>query len=88
MVKIDHLSRKHDKKKTEEENIRLPEDMKDYSSAKVFDKGKYDEIKIEQIDVTVIGQVDLSGDVKAILRLHPKFSIRDDLTVENLEFEQ
>ena len=62
--------------------------MKDYSSAKVFDRQKYDEIVIKQIDVIVIGQVDLSEDVKAILKAILKFSIRDDLTVKNLEFEQ
>ena len=38
--------------------------------------------------MTVIGQVDLSEDVKAILKAILKFSIRDDLTVKNLEFEQ
>jgi hypothetical protein len=85
--KIDHLSRKFERKRNEE-NRRLPEDMKEYSLAMVFDKGKYEAMKIDQIDVTVIGQVDLSEDEKALLRLHPKFSIRDDLTVENLEFEQ
>ena len=62
--------------------------MKDYSSAKVFDRQKYDEIVVEQIDVIVIGQVDLSEDIKAVLRLHTKFSISDELTVENHEFEQ
>ena len=38
--------------------------------------------------MTVIGDVELPEDEMSVLRLHPKFSIRDEVTTENLEFEQ
>ena len=45
-------------------------------------------IEIEDISVTVIGNVELSEEELAVLRLHPKFSIRNEVTIENLDFEQ
>jgi hypothetical protein len=85
--KIDHLKKKNQKRKQEERSL-VPEDVKDYSSAKVFDEQEYEKIEVETIEVGVIGQVELSEEEKAVLRLHPKFSVRDIITVEILDFEQ
>ena len=87
LAKIDHLHKKFKKKKEEEEQ-EIPENVKEYAKAKVFNKETYNNIEIEEISVTVIGQVELSDEENAVLRLHPKFSIRDDITEENLDFEQ
>jgi hypothetical protein len=81
--KIDHLRKKFEKVRKDE----IPTDVIDYSSADVFDEEKYNNIKVEEISVTVIGQVELSDEERAVLRLHPKFAIRDEVTVENMEYE-
>jgi hypothetical protein len=72
----------------QEARSKVPDDVKEYEAAIVFDSDKYNTMEIEQITVTVIGQVELSEDEMAVLRLHPKFSIRDEVTADNLEYEQ
>ena len=84
--KIDHLRKKHEKKK-QEERKQVPEDVRDYSSAKVFDEEEFEKIEIETIVVGVIGKVELCEEEKPLLRLHPKFSLRDIIRVEKLDFE-
>ena len=72
LAKIDHLHKKFKKKKEEEEQ-EFPENVKEYAKAKVFNKETYNNIEIEEISVTVIGQVELSDEENAVLRLHPFF---------------
>ena len=62
--------------------------MKDYKDAAAFNRLKYERIEVDEISVTVIGDITLSEEELAVLKLHPKFSIRGEVTHEKLNFEQ
>ena len=88
--KINHLRSKYEKMRNDD----IPEDVAGYGEANVFNEKKFSDIKIEVIDVAVIGgdgeddKLILAEDEKMILRLHPTFSVRDTVTIENIEYEQ
>jgi hypothetical protein len=85
--KIDHLKAKHEKLRREERG-KVPDDVIEYQTAVAFDSDKFEKIEIEEISVTVIGDVKLSEDEMAVLRLHPKFSVREEVTPEKMDLEQ
>ena len=86
-TKIDHLKKKH-RNEREAEKLKIPENVKEFEAAVVFNKEKYEAIPTEEIEVTVIGEVTLSEDELNVLKLHPAFSIRGEVSLDNLEYEQ
>ena len=73
-MKISHLRTKNEKLRREEKE-RVPEEMTDYKDAAAFNRLKYERIEVDEISVTVIGDITLSEEELAVLKLHPKFSI-------------
>ena len=82
--KINHLRKKFESKKKDN----IPDDMLSYKEATVFCETKFMELELEEIEVTVIDDVLLTEDERSVLKLHPKFSVRDVVTIENIEYEQ
>ena len=84
--KIAHLRRKFEKKRTELlEN--KPKKYHGFEDAKVFDKEKFEGIKVNEIKVSQVGDINLSDEEKSVLRLHPKFVIRDKIDDGELEYQ-
>ena len=85
--KIKHLKDKY-RTKDEEEEKRVPEDLKEYSDLSVYNKEKFDEIEVEEGEVKVIGDVVLTEEEKTVLKLHTKFSVMENLKRGGLDIEQ
>ena len=64
-----------------------PANVGEYGLADVYNKTKFDEIEEEEISVSIVGNVTLSEDERAILKLHPKFAIREDVEDEEIDFQ-
>ena len=74
--KINHLKNKYSKEKEIDNNDNIvPEDLEDYGELSVYKESEYNKVETEEYEVLVIGNVELSEDEKAILKLHNKFSI-------------
>ena len=72
--KIEHLKRKYmDDKETELDKV--PEEIEEFGGVVVFNKEKFENIKIEEIEIVKYGDVETSKDEEAVLRLHPKMAI-------------
>ena len=72
--KISHLRKKYETDR-EKEMDRVPTEMEGFESLAVFDKDKFEEILVEEIEVVKYGEVELDEDEKAALRLHPKMAL-------------
>ena len=83
--KLAHLKKKFAKKV---ELAVKPVNLDEYNSAKVFDKKEFDGITPSEIQVSIVGNLVLSEEVKSVLRLHPKFAIREKIEDEELDFQQ
>ena len=82
--KIEHLKRLR-REREEEELQKCPEEIKDYNKLIIFNKEEIEKLKKEDVEVTVIGKVDLDNDEKAVLKLPPKFAVRcklDDIDMQ------
>ena len=85
--KIEHLRRKY----TEDEDAKLskvPKEMEGFESLSIFNKDNFDKIEVEEYDVVCVGEVTLSLEEKSVLKLHPKFSVMQNLVEGGLDFEQ
>ena len=83
--KIEHLRQKFREKEDEPE---VPEDLEEYSDLSVFNSKKFNEIKPISYDVKVIGNVEISEEEEQVLKIHPKFSILEDLKPGGIDGEQ
>ena len=61
--------------------------MKEYERANIFSKEKFDKIEETEIEIAVIGEIELTEEEKSVLKKHPKFALLDNLTMEKLELE-
>ena len=74
---------------TEEEKMdKVPTEMEELYSISIFDREKYANLEELSYEITCIGEVNLTNEIKSVLRLHPKFSVIEILEEETLEFEQ
>ena len=64
-----------------------PQDIGEYSKAKVYEKTDFDGIKEEEISISMVGKVDLNENETALLKLHPKFAVREDVDDEEIDFQ-
>ena len=88
--KILHLKEKYNKKdsKQEDEEHEAPEDLKQYDSAKIFNKKWYENLKPDSYSVKVIGDIELSKEEEEVLKMHPKFCVVDKISSTDFEHEQ
>ena len=75
--KLKHLRKKYNRGgEKQEADRKTPEELKEYANMKIFNKGHFEEIKINKEEILVISKdIKLTEDEKAVLRLHNKFSI-------------
>ena len=64
-------------------NWRLKEDK--YLS--IFSNDKFKQIEVDDYEITVVGDVQLSSDEIKTLKLHPKFAIMASLDDNEIEFD-
>ena len=83
--KVDHLRKKYNIDKKLEDTA-VPDDLQEFSDIAVFDKKKFDKLQETCYEVRVIGDIDLSSQEKAVLKLHPKFCVTEK--VKPIQFEQ
>ena len=62
-----------------EEGIEVPEEVVEFSDLSVFSKEQFEKIEVIEDDIKVIGNVELNENEKAILRLHTKFALLENL---------
>ena len=67
------MKRKHHVDEEERINI-VPKEIKEYEKADIFSKEKYDQIENTEIDIKVIGEIELSREERLVLTKHPKFA--------------
>ena len=85
--KLEHLKFKY--REDEEEILdNVPEEMKEFMDLSIFDREKYERIQIQSYEITCVGETDLSDEAISVLKMHPKFSVMEDLKEGGLEFEQ
>ena len=85
--KAEHIRKIRDEIETRELE-KCPEEMIMFKDIKVFKKREIDKMKEEFVEVSIIGNVELDTDEKAILKLPPKFAIRRKLDIVNFKTEQ
>ena len=81
--KTQHIEAKTKQEDTEEEHI--PKGMEKLIGIKIFRKEAFDEIKMIDTEVPIIGEVELSEAEKNILRRTPKFAIPETLEEHSLK---
>ena len=89
--KIKHLNQKY--RKDEDEILdEVPEiiDKLDLNLDKlrVFDRGRFEEIKLPDYEIKTIGEVQLNRVERRVLEMHPKCSIIQKLPEDALDHEQ
>ena len=95
-IKVE-LKNKFDKKLTHLENVRkkiveekgevVPKEIEEYKDCKVFDKGKFEDIKPWETNAVTLNGLELDDDEKEIMKLNPKFAVMRRLSVESQERE-
>ena len=84
--KVEHLNKI--KLPTEIEKLQeCPPDIKEYRNTIVFDKVEFDKIEKEETTISRIGEVELDSDEVALLKLPPKFAIRQSLKDSEMQTE-
>ena len=82
--KIEHLRRKFDKGMKIK---KIPPEIEKYNKAKVFDEEEYKMMVGEEIEITIVGDIELSESERQILKRHPKFAILENLDMDELELD-
>ena len=64
---------------------RIPDEIREFESCRVFSREKYEEIEKEKCKVVTLGGLKLDEDEEAVLSLNPKFSVLKKLETEECE---
>ena len=80
-----HLKKKHEARQSQ--MACAPQNIGEYIKAKVYDKEEVDGIQEEEITLSMVGKVELKDNEKAVLKLHPKFAVREDIDEEDMDFQ-
>ena len=68
--KVKHLRKKY--RQNEEDCLdEVPSTMVGYESLSIFNKSKYDDIEMKEMEILVIGELDLPDNERLILGMHP-----------------
>ena len=84
---MEHLKFKF-REDAEEMLDKVPTEMQEFFTLSIFDREKFDRIEIQSYEVTKVGKVEVSNNEESVLKMHPTFSIIEDLKDGALEFEQ
>ena len=84
--KLDYLREKY-ANRVREKLDEVPDDVKLYGDAAVFNSDKFDEIEEDKIVVQIVGDVTLSENERKALKLHPKFALMSDLRELDMDLE-
>ena len=85
--KIQHLNKKY--RESLEEKIKIiPSDIEELSRLGVFNPEKFREIKEEEYEIEIIGDIELSENEMKVLKLHPKFAILPRLVEGGLDLDE
>ena len=82
--KLSHLEIIRNRELDEKGNT-IPDEIEAVKACKVFDKGKFDAIKTQELKATALNNLELEKDEKLILNLNPKFSVLRKLCMESGE---
>ena len=66
--KVEHLKMKY-RENTEDKSRRIPEDMEEHRNLRVFSPTKYNEIKEEEYEIKIIGDIEVSEKEKNVVKL-------------------
>ena len=85
--KVEHLRRKY--RQTEEDKIdEIPAGMEELENLSIFDRNKFESVEIDEIEIMILGDADLTENEKLVLRMHPKFSVVQKLPKDALDFDK
>ena len=85
--KLTHLKEKYMDDKERRMDI-IPEELEEFRDLAIFNKEKFDNIETEVPTVVKYGEVELSEDEEAVLRMHPKMAIVTRLEQGYMELNQ
>ena len=84
--KIEHLLKKY-RQDDEDKLDAILKGMENLEDLSIFDRDKFNAIMNKDYEVTVVGDVDLTENERKVLRLHPKFSVIQDLPEDALDLD-
>ena len=85
--KVEHLRKKY--RQDEEDSLNeIPNNMVGLEHLSIFDRNKYDEIETRDVEILVLGDIDLTENVKLVLGMHPKFSVIQKLPKDALDLDK
>ena len=79
--KIQHLEERY---RIEKEEETAPPGMEKLSHLSVFKEEKYNEIRRDEIQVPIMGEIEITADEMSILRKNPKFALPERLLEDTL----
>ena len=84
-IKALHLKKKHEQKSSP--MAVAPADICEFANAKVYNSIDFDNIEVKEISVSLIGKVITKENEREVLKLHPKFAVRDFVDDEEIDFQ-
>ena len=84
--KIEHLLKLREEKE-EDKLENCPEIIEEYTNATIFNEKEFDRLVEEEVEIKVVGNVPITEEEKAVLKLNPKFAILERLKSETMEIE-
>ena len=85
--KIEHLKGKYMDDKEKRMDM-VPEEMRDFRDLAVFNKEKFDGMKVVVQEIVKYGEVDLNEDEEAVMRMHPKMAVMTRLEPGYMDLNQ
>ena len=86
--KLEHLRKKKLDRRDIDEDLKPPDDIKEFEGLSVFTRNEFESIVTKGYDIKVIGDIELDEKEKAVLKLHQKFAVLENLRKGGLESEQ
>ena len=71
--------------RSEDERLEAPPGMESFKHLSMFNQERFDSIKKDEIEVPVIGEIELTEGERAILRKSPKFALPEKLMENTLK---
>ena len=84
--KVEHLLRKY-RQDAEEKLDEVPKGLEQLANISIFDRDKFEAIAMKEYEIIEIGDVDLTENMRKILRMHPKFSVIQELPRDAIDLD-